>query len=159
MLVVDPDRRFTIDQCLAHPWMLADTPAVNDSTNGLVSGVAGLDVSRRGVTRERTLLSSVNTVQVTGRVPMGPNRPDLKIYSKNPRAAPSGSASPAPRKEVRPSDGRDPREFMENGGKGDQELYGNDTASRYSKNDLAAAQATAAAAAAKKGKGKGKSTR
>lgn len=156
MLVVDPDRRFTIDQCLSHPWMLADTPTVNDSTNGLVSGVAGLDVSRRGVTRERTLLSSVNTVQVTGRVPMGPNRPDLKIYSKNPRsAAPSGSASPAPRKEVRPSDGRDPREFMENGGKGDQELYGNDTASRYSKADAAAA----AAAAAKQGKGKGKSTR
>lgn len=156
MLVVDPDRRFTIDQCLAHPWMLADTPAVNDSTNGLVSGVAGLDVNRRGVARERTLLSSVNTVQVTGRVPMGPNRPDLKIYSKNPRpVAPSGSASPAPRKEVRPSDGRDPREFMENGGKGDQELYGNDTASRYSKADAAAA----AAAAAKKGKGKGKSTR
>ena len=157
MLVVDPDRRFTIDQCLAHPWMLADTPAVNDSTNGLVIGVAGLDVNRRGVTRERTLISSVNTVQLTGRVPMGPNRPDLKIYSKNPRAA-SGSASPAPKKEVRPSDGRDPREFIENGGKGDQELYGNDTASRYSKNDLVAAEA-AAAAAAKKGKGKGKSTR
>ena len=154
MLVVDPDRRFTIDQCLAHPWMLADTPAVNDSTNGLVSGVAGLDVNRRGVMRERTLLSSINTVQVTGRVPMGPNRPDLKIYSKNPKA--SGSQSPAPKKELRPSDQRDPREFMENGGKGDQELYGNDTASRYSKADLVAQQQ---AAAAKKGKGKGKSTR
>ena len=149
MLVVNPDRRFTIDQCLSHPWMLTDTPGVNESTNWPVSADAGLHVNRRGVFGGRTLLGSINTVQVTGRVPMGPNRPDLKIYSKNPRA--SGSASPGPGKEVRPSDQRDPREFMELGGKGYQELYGNNTGSRYSKNELPATQA----AAAKKGKEKG----
>ena len=148
MLVVDPDRRFTVDQCLSHPWMLAETPGVNDSTNGLVSGLAGLEVNRRGVVRERTLLSSINTVQVASRVPLGPNRPDLKIYSKNPRA--TASASPPPKKEVRPADQRDPREFMELGGKGDQELFGNDTGSRYSKDDIAPSKG--------KGKGKGKAS-
>lgn len=148
MLVVDPERRFTIDQCLAHPWMTASTPGVNDSTNGLVSGIAGLEFQRRGVARERTMLSSINTVQVTNRVPIGGNRPDLKIYSKNPKTG----GSSTPKKEMRPSDQRDPREFMDLGGKGDQELYGNDTASLYSKNDLAQAQA----AATSKGKGKGK---
>lgn len=147
MLVVDPDRRFTVDQCLSHPWMLAETPGINDSTNGLVSGVAGLDVNRRVVGRERTLISSVNTVQVTGRLPLGPNRPDLKIYSKNPRAA--GSApSPPPRKEPRPADQRDPREFIEMGGKGDQTLYGDDTGSRYPSKDIAPSKG--------KGKAKGK---
>ncbi|KAK3341595.1 kinase-like domain-containing protein [Lasiosphaeria hispida] len=148
MLVVDPERRFTVDQCLAHPWMTADTPAVNDSTMGLVSGVAGLDVNRRGVARERTLLSSINTVQVTNRVAGGGNKPDVKIYAKN-----KGTASSAPpKKELRPADQRDPREFMELGGKGDQELYGNDTGSHYSKDDIVDGAKTTKA----KGKGKGK---
>lgn len=151
MLVVNPDKRFTIDQCLSHPWMLANTPGVNDSTNGLVSGLAGLEVNRRGVVRERTLLSSINTVQIASRVPMGPNRPEMKIHAKNPKA--SASASPPPRKEMRPADNRDPREFMELGGKGDQELFGDDTGSRYPTNDLANAQA---APSKSKGKGKGK---
>lgn len=148
MLVVDADRRFTVDQCLSHPWMLADTPNVYDSTNGLVSGLAGLEVNRRGVVRERTMLASINEVQVTNRVPIGPNRPDLKIYSKNPKTA--GSSSAPPHKEMRPADQRDPREFMELGGKGDQELFGNDTGSHYSKKDIVDAQA------APKGKGKAK---
>jgi serine/threonine-protein kinase CHEK2 len=150
MLVVNPDKRFTIDQCLSHPWMLADTPGVNDSTNGLVSGLAGLEVNRRGVVRERTLLSSINNVQVANRVPMGPNQPDLKIYAKNPKGAVAGASSPQPRKEMRPADNRDPREFMELGGKGDQQLFGDDTGSRYPTNDLAQA------APKSKGKGKGK---
>ncbi|CAI4216532.1 unnamed protein product [Parascedosporium putredinis] len=34
MLVVDPERRFTIDQCLNHPWMTQTMPGVNDSTGG-----------------------------------------------------------------------------------------------------------------------------
>jgi serine/threonine-protein kinase Chk2 len=151
MLVVDPERRFTIDQCLAHPWMTAETPGVNDSTNGLVSGIAGLEFNRRGVARERTLLSSINDVQVTNRVPIGGDRPDLKIYAKNPK---TGAGSSTPKKELRPADLRDPREFMELGGKGDQELYGNDTASNYTKEDLA--ESAKAAKAKGKGKGKGK---
>lgn len=131
MLVVNPDKRFTIDECLSHPWMLADTPGVNDSTNGLVSGLAGLEVNRRGITRERTLLSSINDVQLASRVPMGPDRPDLKIYAKNPKAP----ASQTP-KEVRPDDNRDPREFMQMGGKGDEQLFTDDTGSRYPAGDM-----------------------
>ncbi|KAH8884490.1 Pkinase-domain-containing protein [Thozetella sp. PMI_491] len=132
MLVVDPEKRFTVDQCLSHPWMTANAPNVNDSTNGLVSGLAGLEVNRRGVVRERTLLSSINTVQVTNRVPMGENQPDLKIYSKNPKT----NTAPTARKEVGPADQRNPQEFAQLGGKGDQELFGYDGGSRYSKNDI-----------------------
>jgi serine/threonine-protein kinase Chk2 len=151
MLVVDPKKRYTIDQCLSHPWLTFDPSQPNDSTNGLVSGLASLEVNRRGVTRERTLLSSINTVQVTNRVPMGDNRPDLKIYSKNPKT--NRVPATVARKEAGPADQRDPREFMELGGKGDQELYGYDGGSHYSKNDIA----TASTAAPKpKAKGKGK---
>jgi serine/threonine-protein kinase CHEK2 len=132
MLVVDPERRFTIDQCLSHPWITAGVPDVNDSTNGLVSGVAGLEVNRRAPHRERTLLSTINTIQVTNRVPMGENQPDLKIYSKNPKVKKTAGT----KKEPGPADKRDPREFMEMGGKGDQELYGYDGGSVYSKNDV-----------------------
>ncbi|KAK3372464.1 kinase-like domain-containing protein [Podospora didyma] len=147
MLVVDPERRFTIDQCLAHPWMTKKMIGVNDSTNGLVSGIAGLEVNRRGVARERTLLSSINQVQVANRVPMGDNKPDLKIYSKN-----KGKA-PVP-KETRPADQRDPRNFMAMGGKGDPELFGNDGDSRYSKNEILEAQANAGPKSKRKEKGK-----
>lgn len=66
MLVVDPEKRFTVDQCLAHPWMTASVASVHDSTDGLAGGfVAGLDVHRRGVVRERTLLADINSVRVT----------------------------------------------------------------------------------------------
>jgi serine/threonine-protein kinase Chk2 len=151
MLVVDPNKRFTIDQCLAHPWMTQKELGVNDSTNGLVSGLAGLEMSRRGVTRERTLLSSINTAQVVNRVPGNNNRPDVKIYSKNP----GNSKATAPRKESRPDEQRDPGEFMALGGKGDQELFGNDPGSNYPTNDIAGnAQASKA-----KGKAKGKDGR
>ncbi|KAM7222138.1 putative DNA damage response protein kinase [Rhypophila decipiens] len=125
MLIVNPEKRFTIDQCLAHPWMQQGGPGVNDSTNGLVNGLAGLEMSRRGIVRERTLLSSINTVQVTKRVPMGGKKPDLAIVEKN-----------AGKKEVRPADGRQPGEFMALGGKGDQTLF-DDEGSIYSKNDVA----------------------
>jgi serine/threonine protein kinase len=53
MLVIDRDARFTVDQCLAHPWMNAE-----DGADRLVHRIAELGVSRRGVARERTLLSA-----------------------------------------------------------------------------------------------------
>jgi serine/threonine-protein kinase Chk2 len=146
MLVVDPDKRFTVDQCLAHSWLTQKPPGLNDSTNGLVSGLAGLEMSRRGPFRERTLISSINTVHVTDRVPAGAGKPDVKVYSKNPRGPPP----PTPKREMRPDDNRDPGEFMEMGGKGDQVLYGDDAGSRYPANDIAGKQ---------KGKGKGKGGR
>jgi serine/threonine-protein kinase Chk2 len=63
MLVVDPGKRLTIDQCLAHPWLNYDERKPSDSTSGLVGGIAGLEISRRGQTRERTLISSLVTAQ------------------------------------------------------------------------------------------------
>lgn len=145
MLVVDPEKRFTIDQCLSHPWMTAEQPGVNDSTDGLVGGVAGLDVNRRGVHRERTLLSSINSVQVTKVDVPAANKNDkekngetetIKIYKKNPTAGKTNAAVSAGGKEARPADGRRPDEFMEMGEKGDPELFGNET-SNYTKKDVA----------------------
>jgi serine/threonine-protein kinase Chk2 len=151
MLVVDPEKRFTVDQCLAHPWLTDKPPGVNDSTNGLVSGLAGLEMSRRAPFRERTLISSINTYMVTERVPAGAGKPDVKVYAKNAKGA--MGAPPTPKKEMRPDDNREPGEFMEMGGKGDQELFSDDGGSRYPTKDIAA---TGAAGAEGKAKAKGK---
>lgn len=147
MLVVDPEKRFTIDQCLAHPWLTQKPAGLNDSTNGLVSGLAGLEMSRRAPFRERTLLSSINTVHVTERVPAGAGKPDVKVYSKNPVNH---------KREARPDDNRDPGEFVAMGGKGDQELFGNDGGSKYPTKDIGG---KAGGEAKQKGKPKGKGGR
>ncbi|KZL84027.1 serine threonine-protein kinase chk2 [Colletotrichum incanum] len=128
MLVVDPERRFTVDQCLNHPWMTQNQPGVNDSTDGLVGGIQGLDVHRRGVTRERTLLSSLNSVQVATRPPVGDSKKPVHIYAKNTK-----KMTP---KEVDPHGQRNVSEFVEMGGKGDQPLFGADGESIYSKEDI-----------------------
>ncbi|KAI1374082.1 Pkinase-domain-containing protein [Hypoxylon crocopeplum] len=149
MLVVEPERRYTVDQCLMHPWVTQKTIGVNDSTDGLVAGIGGLEMQRRGAARERTLLSSINSVHVTNKVPLGPDpkrKGPLKVFSKNPTADESAAS-----KEARPADQRGTREFMELGGKGDQELFGNDSMSFYSKPEAAAAKGNKA-----KGKGKAK---
>jgi serine/threonine-protein kinase Chk2 len=147
MLVVDPERRYTVDQCLEHPWLSQKPPAVADSTDGLVNGIGGLEMHRRGVVRERTLLSSINSVHLSRKVPLGPNaKQPLKIYSKNPTVQPKpGQTQP------RPDDERAPEEFVQMGGKGDQQLFANDDNSFYS-----VTEATAAKGGKSKGKGKGK---
>ncbi|KAI1108047.1 kinase-like domain-containing protein [Nemania sp. NC0429] len=146
MLVVDPDRRYTIDECLKHPWLTQKLPAVADSTDGLVDGIGSLDMHRRGVVRERTLLSSINSVQ-THTVPPGPNsKQPLKIFSKNPTA--QARAGPA---ETRPDHERAPDEFVQMGGKGDQQLFADDANTFYS-----TTEATAAKVGKEKGKAKGK---
>ncbi|KAI1123352.1 kinase-like domain-containing protein [Nemania abortiva] len=146
MLVVDPERRFDVDQCLQHPWLTQKMPAVADSTDGLVDGIGSLDMHRRGVVRERTLLSSINSVHVSRKVPLGPNsKQQLKIYSKNPTAHAAGPA------EARPDDERAPDEFVQMGGKGDQQLFGDDANTFYS-----TTEAMAAKSAKPKAKGKGK---
>ncbi|KAI0013348.1 checkpoint kinase 2-like protein [Xylariaceae sp. FL0662B] len=152
MLVVEPEKRYNIDQCLAHPWLTQKYPGVNDSTDGLVAGIGGLDVKRRGVVRERTLLSSINSVHVTQKVPLDPDqkKAPLKVFAKNTTANPHNVKS----KEARPADQRAPQEFIEMGGKGDQELFGNDAASFYSKPEAMAAKAGKA-----KDKGKAKANR
>ncbi|KAH8675756.1 kinase-like domain-containing protein [Xylariales sp. PMI_506] len=153
MLVVDPEKRFTVDQCLSHPWITQKVPGVNDSTDGLVAGIGGLEVHRRGIVRERTLLSSINSVSIMHKVPLGPaqrEKSPLKVYAKNQSTASSTNVKP---QEARPADNRNAREFMEMGGKGDQELFGNDETSYYSKEEAMAAKGKA------KAKGKGKTGR
>ncbi|KIL91229.1 camk rad53 protein kinase [Fusarium avenaceum] len=125
MLIVDPEKRFTIDQCLQHPWLTQSTPSVNDSTGGLVGGIAGLEVNRRAPARERTLLSSLNTVEVTAHVEIGKDKNPVKVFSKN-----KGRISNF-KKESGPASQRAPDEFIEMGGKGDQELYADDDSSIY----------------------------
>lgn len=126
MLVVDPERRFTIEQCLSHPWLTQGTPGVNDSTGGLVGGIASLEVNRRAPVRERTMLATLNSVSVTAQVAVGGKSP-VKVFSKN-----KHRITNAP-KEAGPATQRAPAEFMEMGGKGDQELYTDDSASVYPK--------------------------
>ncbi|KAI0397867.1 Pkinase-domain-containing protein [Xylariaceae sp. FL0594] len=140
MLVVDPAKRYTVDQCLEHPWISQKMPAVADSTDGLVHGIGGLGMERRGVVRERTLLSSINSIHVSRKVPLGPDQKQpLKIYEKNPTAQP------------RPDDERAPEEFLHMGGKGDQQLFTNDDNTFYS-----TTEATAAKSAKPQAKGKTK---
>lgn len=137
MLVVDPERRFTVDQCMSHPWMTQGMPGANDSTDGLVGGLRGLDVQRRGVRRERTMLSSLNSVEVTAKVPVGKSKNPVKVFSKNAHKLGSSQMKGAPKgKESDPSHNRDVGEFMHMGGKGDQDLFANDGNSVYSKTDL-----------------------
>ncbi|KAF7564087.1 hypothetical protein G7046_g15 [Stylonectria norvegica] len=131
MLIVDPERRFTIDQCLAHPWLAQSTPGVNDSTGGLVGGIAGLEVNRRAPARERTLLSSLNSVQVTAQVDIGKDGNPVKVFAKN-----KGRVTNVA-KEAEPAQQRAAAEFMEMGGKGDQALYGNEDESIYAPGDAA----------------------
>ena len=124
MLVVDPERRFSIDQCLSHPWLTQTSTNVNDSTGGLVGGIAGLEVNRRAPPRERTLLSNLNSVTVAATVDGGDKEP-VKVFAKNKHRVTNA------RKEDGPASQRAPKEFIEMGGKGDQVLFGDDSASIY----------------------------
>ncbi|KAF4123577.1 serine/threonine-protein kinase CHEK2 [Geosmithia morbida] len=118
--------RFTIDQCLAHPWINQTSTNVDDSTDGLVGGLAGLEVHRRGPVRERTLLSKPYSAQVAATVTGNENR-TAKVSAENNEQDHIINAS----KEEGPAHNRAPAEFMEMGGKGDQALFENDDASIY----------------------------
>lgn len=149
MLTVDVEKRYTIDDCLEHPWTTQRSLNPNDSTDGLVGGIANLDFSKRKMARERTLLSSINDVKVTRVIEIDSEKDPVKVYVKNPNskasqnrinqglpAKPNGKAGAkgkkgTAKKEETPSQNRDPTEFMGLGGKGDQELFGED--SIYSK--------------------------
>ncbi|OAA73983.1 Serine/threonine-protein kinase domain protein [Cordyceps fumosorosea ARSEF 2679] len=116
MLVVDPEKRFTVDQCLSHPWLTQQPMNVNDSTGGLVGGIAGLEVNRRATKRERTLLCHYNQVLVPEHVTAGNAKNPVKVFNPRDRII------NVPREQA-PSAQRAPAEFMEMGGKGDQVLY------------------------------------
>lgn len=148
MLTVDVEKRYTIDECLEHPWTTQKPISATDSTDGIVGGIAGLDFTKRKVARERTLLSSINDVKVTRVIELDPNQEPVKIYVKNPNSKNKVnksvakdtkgvpiSKSGAPKKEQDPAGQRKPDEFMGLGGKGDVELFGYDGESRYNKDD------------------------
>ncbi|KAH9867384.1 hypothetical protein IAQ61_007976 [Plenodomus lingam] len=130
MLTVDVESRITIDECLEHPWTTANnTINVNDSTDGLTGAIQKLDFSKRKMQRERTLLSSINDVKVA-RVIKGIEGQDaVKVYEKI--GGINGTKMKADR-ESHPDSKRNPQEFIEMGGKGDQTLYSEEEdGSRY----------------------------
>ena len=124
MLTVDVSKRYTIDDCLNHPWTTHSMPNINDSTDGLVGGINGLDFSHRKIVRERTLLSAINEVKVTKVIPFEEQDP-VKVYVKNPNSknGKAGGRKGQPITEDTPSKQRNANEFMGLGGKGDQDLF------------------------------------
>lgn len=141
MLTVDPEKRYTVDECLAHPWITQKTYNVHDSTDGLVGGIADLDFSKRKIVRERTLLSAINDVKVSKIIHIDSDKKDpVKVYVKNPDAKlncinqPASQQDPiqnGTKSEDTPAAQRNPDEFIEMGGKGDQTLFDNDGSSIY----------------------------
>lgn len=143
MLTVDVEKRYTIIDCLEHPWTTQGMPNPNDSTDGLVGAIANLDFSKRKMARERTLLSSINDVKITRVIEIQPNKEPVKVYVKNPKSSQNRVNNSAaanaigfangPGREDSPSRNRAPNEFMEVGGKGDESLFSYNGDSVYSK--------------------------
>jgi serine/threonine-protein kinase Chk2 len=145
MLTVDVEQRISIDDCLQHPWTTADKISVTDSTDGLTGAIAKMDFSKRKMQRERTMLSSINDVKVSRVIQGAEGQDAVKVYEKNGvengtkmnnKAVTYGIA------ESQPAQKRDPKEFIEMGGKGDQTLYSEEEdGSRYATDQsLASAQ-------------------
>ena len=165
MLTVDVEKRITIDQCLEHPWVTKrfeefqlQQQSMTDSLDGLPSDMGRLDFSMRKLSRERTLLSSINNVHVTQVVDVkavpqsghldGINQ-SVKVWEKNPegknaKATAANDKVPAsgtkrvvkPKKEAGPAAARANEEFMQMGGKGDVQLFNEDKSSRYNKEEV-----------------------
>lgn len=123
MLTVDVDARITIDQCLEHPWTTQAEINPNDSTDGLTGAIANLDFSKRKIYRERTLLSSINDIKVSRVIDGGEGQQAVKVYEKNKDLPKNGVKTLAQQKEDTPAANRNPDEFIQMGGKGDQQLY------------------------------------
>lgn len=156
MLTVDVEKRITVDGCLEHPWITQNTSgesggsggqgglgsvAPGDSTDGLTGAMGELDFSKRKPKRERTLLSAINDVRITRTVDVQPGAPPLKVFSKNAgdasrtqkskHASKTSKQAKGGKKEHGPAADRDPKDFIEMGGVGDQRLFGNDQTSHY----------------------------
>ena len=130
---------------------------LNDSTGGLPGQMDHLHFSQRKPQRERTLLSSINDVRVVETIPgvdsrsTDPSSAPVKVYAKNPAGKKNNAVKPPPAaakaakevgskvpgraaivpKEPGPADNRDMAEFMGMGGKGDMQLFAEDSSSRY----------------------------
>lgn len=123
MLTVDADKRITVDECLAHPWMNPKSRSLTDSTDGLTGALDQMDFSRRKIQRERTLLSSINDAQFSEHreddktpVKLFRNEAGKRIYNR--------PAKPSKR-EISPSGHRAPKDFINIGERGDPTLYDN----------------------------------
>lgn len=127
---------------------------------GAIGGLK-MDFSKRKVKRERTLLANINDIKVSkvievpkNDLPGQPGRDKspatITLWEKNPQGkkrptngkqddgqveASGANGKPekkkAGKKEERPADHRQNEEFMQIGGKGDMQLFGNDDSSRY----------------------------
>ena len=146
MLTVDGDKRITIDECMEHPWTTQQPISVTDSTDGLTGALAGLDFSKRKPMRERTLLSSINDVKVERVIETPTEGAPVKVFDKNagPRFFTNSQQAKGGVKdktektghaeqtvEPAPDAARDPAEFVEMGGKGDEVLFDEGNVSRY----------------------------
>ncbi|KAL8848798.1 MAG: hypothetical protein Q9221_006176 [Calogaya cf. arnoldii] len=138
MLMVDIDKRITIDECLDHPWITQRGLNPADSTDGLTGAMDELDFSKRKVVRERTLLSEVNDIKVTKVVELQDSQVPVKVYEKNAQGkkmmgsqATNGVNGRQADQEEAPAHHRPAEVFMEMGGKGDPALFGDDHSSRY----------------------------
>lgn len=145
MLTVDVEKRISIDECLEHPWITQNIINVNDSTDGLTGALEGLDFTKRKPQRERTLLSSINEVKVEKIIESQSDALPVKVFDKNagprfqtqrPKGAAKAGASTGKGHaedtvEPAPDAARNPEEFIEMGGKGDQVLYESEGVSRY----------------------------
>lgn len=150
MLEVDVQKRFTVDECLEHPWVTLRLPnpaASIDSTDGITGAMGNLDFAKRKVARERTLLSTINDVKLARVVEIADEQAPVKIFEKNrdgkqehESPAPNGIGSKAnghpPHKEPTPAANRPAEVFMGLGGKGDPPLFGHDGASRYDADEV-----------------------
>lgn len=123
MLTVDVEKRISVDECLEHPWTTQHDINPNDSTDGLTGAIANLDFSKRKVHRERTLLSSINDIQLTRVIEAPTGQPAIKLYEKNKSKNAVKGETGADVKEPTPSVNRHPEEFIHMGGKGDELLY------------------------------------
>lgn len=133
MLTVDVDARITIDQCLEHPWVTQAEINPNDSTDGLTGAIANLDFSKRKIHRERTLLSNINDIKISRVIEGGEGQQAIKVYEKNKDKSKNGvkEANGAQQKEKTPAANRNPNEFVQMGGKGDQQLFETEDHSVY----------------------------
>ena len=118
MLTVNPDELITIDECLEHPWTTGHDKGLATesilSTDGYLAGtMKDLDLSKRRVARERTLLSSLHEVHVSKVILRDEDTDKAKapitIYAKNKAYAAGNPVAPSPVSEtdISPTHGSD----------------------------------------------------
>ena len=127
MLTVDVDRRITVEECLEHPWVTGKYPSAADSTDGLTGALGRLDFSKRKVERERTLLSTINDIEIDEVIE--DQNAHVKVFRKN-SASKRVHNQPARVNEPSPAAYRTPGEFINIGGRGDPTLFDDQPSSR-----------------------------